>query len=167
MNSFIRASDALSRLCGAIAMIMLGASVAVVSHMVFVRYVLGHSTIWQTEFVIYAVIASTFIGAPYVLLHKGHVGVDLLPNMLGGAPGRMLRLVATVIAFGFCAVIAYSSGHFWWEAFSKGWKTETVWAIPLWIPLLPLPVGMAMVCVQYLAESLKPSDNRHQEGYGA
>ena len=32
--------------------------------MVFVRYVLDGSTVWQTEFVIYAIVAATFLGAP-------------------------------------------------------------------------------------------------------
>lgn len=157
MQSFIRASDTISRYCGAASMLLLAAAVVVVSQMVFVRYVLGHSTIWQTEFVIYSIVAATFIGAPYVLLLRGHVGVDLLPNALRRGPARVLKIVASLIALGFCALVAYSSGHFWYEAFSKGWRTETVWAIPLWIPLLPLPVGMAMTCIQYAAELMRPS----------
>ena len=38
--------------------------------MVALRYFLGASTVWQTEFVTFAVAASTFISAPYVLLHR-------------------------------------------------------------------------------------------------
>ncbi|MCB1490260.1 MAG: TRAP transporter small permease [Rhodobiaceae bacterium] len=158
MSAFVRASDALSRLFGAISMLLLAASVIVVSQMVFVRYALGHSTTWQTEFVIYAVIASTFFGAPYVLMLRGHVGVDLLPHALSPRHAKTLRLAASAVALAFCALVAYASGHFWYEAFSKGWRTDTVWAIPLWIPVLPLPAGMAMVCVQYVAEMLKPHE---------
>ena len=51
--------------------------------MVVMRYFLNASTVWQTEFVIYSLVASTFIGSPYVLLIKGHVNVDLLPIYLG------------------------------------------------------------------------------------
>ena len=167
MQSFIRASDTVSRYCGAASMLLLAAAVLVVSQMVFVRYVLGHSTVWQTEFVIYATIAATFIGAPYVLLLRGHVGVDLLPNMLRGAPARALKIIAAVISLGFCALVAYSAGHFWYEAFSRGWRTETVWAIPLWIPLLPLPAGMIMTCIQYIAELMKADGQHAPAGGGA
>ncbi len=41
--------------------------------MVFVRAVLGQSSIWQTEFVTFSLVAATFIGAPYILLTRGHV----------------------------------------------------------------------------------------------
>ena len=72
-----------------------------------------------------------------------------------------------VVSLGFCALIAYSAGHFWYEAFSRGWRTETVWAIPLWIPLLPLPAGMIMTCIQYVAELMKPDVHSAAAGGGA
>lgn len=146
-------------------MALLAAAVIVVSEMVFVRYMLGHSTIWQTEFVVYSIIASTFIGAPYVLLLRGHVGVDLLPNALARRPARLLNIVASLIALGFCALVAWTSGHFWYEAFSRGWTTETVWKIPLWIPLLPLPLGMIMTCLQYVVQMVKPIEPTQSEAY--
>ena len=156
MLAFVRVVDGLSRACGALAMALLASAVLVVSQMVFMRYVLNASTAWQTEYVIYAIIACTFIGAPYVLLHKGHVGVDLLPAAFPGTTARVLGAIAAIVGIGFCALLTYASFHLFWEAFTKGWKTDTVWAIPLWIPYLPLPVGMALVCLQYVAETMKP-----------
>ena len=165
MQAYVRFADALSRLCGVIAMLLLASAVLVVSQMVFMRYVLGASTIWQTEFVTYAIIAATFIGAPYVLLHRGHVGVDLLPEAYPGRPAQVLKGIAALVGIGFCALVAYASGHLWWEAFANGWRTDTVWAIPLWIPYLPLPLGMALVCLQYVAELVKPGGVFPPGGY--
>jgi TRAP-type C4-dicarboxylate transport system permease small subunit len=136
-------------------MLLIAASTLVVSHMVFMRYFLGASTIWQTEFVVYAMIASTFIGAPYVLLLKGHVSVDLLPTLLGGNGKRLLDVLAAVLSLAFCALLGWSGWHYFYEAASKGWTTDTVWALPLWIPLLPLPLGVGMLCLQYIAEIYK------------
>ena len=51
--------------------------------MVFIRYVLNENTIWQTDFVTFSLVAATFIGAPYLLLTRGHVNVDVLPLYLG------------------------------------------------------------------------------------
>jgi TRAP-type C4-dicarboxylate transport system permease small subunit len=155
MKLLVRVSDGLSRLFGVVSMLLLAAATAVVTQMVFMRYVLRESTVWQTEFVIYALVGATFFGAPYVLLHKGHVGVDLLPEMLGGAAAKGLRLVAGIVSIAFCAAVAWSSWTYFYEAASKGWTTETVSAIPLWIPLLPLPLGMGMLCLQGVAELVK------------
>ena len=63
----------------------------IVCQMVFIRYVLNQNTIWQTDFVTYSLIAATFIGAPYVLLTKGHVNVDVLPIYVGRTCALLAR----------------------------------------------------------------------------
>lgn len=155
MKRFVSIVETVSRLCGLSSMLLIAASTLVVSQMVFIRYFLGASTVWQTEFVVYAMIASTFIGAPYVLLLKGHVSVDLLPALLGGNGKRMLDVLAAGLSLLFCALLAYSGWNYFYEAASRGWTTDTVWALPLWIPLLPLPLGVAILCLQYIAEIYK------------
>ena len=155
---FVQTIDHVSRVCGIIAMILLAAAVLVVCEMIFMRYVLRASTIWQTEFVIYSLMAATFIGSPYVLLHRGHVGVDLIPNMASPGWRFCLNLVGGIISILFCALLAYSSWEHFHEAWAGGWRTDTVWALPLWIPLLPLPVGAALLCLQYIAELMKEAD---------
>jgi TRAP-type C4-dicarboxylate transport system permease small subunit len=57
-------------------------SVAITCQMIFIRFVLNGSTVWQTEAVIYLMIAATLIGLPYVQRLRGHVNVDLLPLAL-------------------------------------------------------------------------------------
>lgn len=155
MNAFVRIVDAMSRLMGAVAMVLLAAAVIVVCEMILIRYVFKASTIWQTEFVIYSLMASTFLGSPYVLLNRGHVGVDFLPTMIGGRGRLVLELIGGLASLAFCAVLAYSGWLYFHEAWAGGWRTETVWALPLWIPLLPLPLGIGLLCLQYVAELIK------------
>ena len=155
MRISIRIIEALSRLGGLFAMLLLAAAVVIVCQMIFVRYILAASTVWQTEFVVYSLMAATFIGSPYVLLHKGHVGVDLIPQASGPRLKYWLELVASVLSLAFCGLLAWSSWLYFHEAWASGWTTQTVWALPLWIPLLPLPVGFGLLCLQYLAEMAK------------
>jgi TRAP-type C4-dicarboxylate transport system permease small subunit len=56
--------------------------------MIFVRFVLNQSTVWQTEAVVYLMIAATMIGLPYVQRLRGHVNVDLCPWHAAHAPLR-------------------------------------------------------------------------------
>ena len=152
---YIRVVSAVSRVGGILAMVLLACGVVVTCQMIFVRYFLGGSTIWQTEFVIYAIVAATFIGSPSVLIDRGHVGVDVLPNLLHGRRRFLLELLGAIASLLFCVLLAWSSWIFFHDALTKGWRTPTVWALPLWIPLLPLPVGMALTALQYVAEMLK------------
>ena len=157
MDKFIRIVDRISQLMGVIAMLLLAAAVLVVCQMIFMRYVLVASTVWQTEFVIYAIMASTLLGSSYVLLHRGHVGVDLLPSMAGRRGRFILEAAGGLISLAFCAVLAYSGWIYFHEAWEGGWRTDTVWALPLWIPLLPLPLGIGLLCLQYIVELIKLS----------
>ena len=144
-----------SRLAGILSAGLLLSAVLVVCQMIFMRYVLRASTIWQTEYVIYAVVAATFLGSAEVLARRGHVGVDLLPERLGERGGRTLRLLGGIVTLAFLAVLGWSSLIYLEEAIAGGWRTETVWALPLWIPLLPMSVGLVLLALQEIAELLR------------
>lgn len=154
VDSLIRGVEALSRACGMAAAACLGAACLVVCHMVLVRYAFGAATIWQTEFVTFAVVAATLIGSPYVLLTRGHVTVDLLPHYLSEKPRRWLALGASVCAWVACAVLAWTGWTYFHEAWTFGWTTESVWGPPLWIPLLALPLGLGILTLQYTVDIL-------------
>lgn len=152
MKFFINVVGGLSKVCGVAAAALVGAAILVVCQMVVMRYFLGASTVWQTEFVIYALVASTFIGSPYVLLIRGHVNVDLLPIYLGRRGRYALALVASAMGLVFCAALAWTGYELFHEALVGGWTTDTVWQLPLWIPYLSMPVGIGLLALQYVAD---------------
>lgn len=154
LDVFINFVRRLSQASGLVAAGLLAAAGVVVCQMVVMRYFLGASTVWQNDFVTYAIVASTFIGAPYVLLHKGHVNVDLVPLYVSHRTRFVLALLGSVFSLIFCLLVAWYGWLYFHEALAGGWRTETVWALPLWIPLLPLPVGMGLLAIQYVADIL-------------
>ena len=152
MATIARIVDWASRICGVAASILLLAACVVISESVFVRYVLESSTIWQTEFVKYAVVASTLLGCPYVLSTRGHVSVDLISGHLAPRSAAWFKLVAAVIGCTFCIALAWSGWEYFHEAWRFGWVTESVWAPRLWIILLPLPLGVVLTTLQYVID---------------
>ncbi len=154
MTKIVAIINFFSRIFGILSAALVGSAILVVCQMVVMRYVLNASTAWQTEYVTYAIVAATFLGSPYVLLVKGHVNVDLLPHYLTGGAQKLLAIVASLLALVFCAVLAWQSYHFFYEALDGGWVTESVWELPLWIPYLPMLLGLALLCLQYVAEIL-------------
>jgi TRAP-type C4-dicarboxylate transport system permease small subunit len=155
MKYFVQSVTAASRLCWLAAMVLLGGAVLVVTQMVFIRYVLNGSTIWQTEFVTYALISSTFLACPYALPLRGHVNVDLLGKALPGRGGWYLDVLARGLSLAFCGLLGWSSWLHFHKAWVNDWTTQSVWALPLWIPLLPMPVGIGLLGLQYIAEFFK------------
>ncbi len=154
MGLFIGAVRRLSQFCGIVSVLLLMAAIVVVCHLVLVRYLLGGSAIWQHEFVTYSLIAATFIGSPYVLLTRGHVNVDLLPLYLGPRARLAVALLAALTALAFCLALTFTGILFCEEAWRENWRGDTVWAPPLWIPYLTLPLGMGLLTLQYLADIL-------------
>lgn len=155
MTAYIRWVSALSRLAAVVALLLLASAILVVTQMVVIRYFLNASTVWQTEFVIYALVAMTFLASPYVLLEKGHVNVDLLQNAAKGVFKKTVQSLAGAVGLVFSALLAWSGWTYFEEAWSYDWTTDTVWALPLWIPLAPLPIGIGLMCLQYIAELAK------------
>lgn len=154
MSVFVESVKRLSTLCGVIAVILLLGAVLAVCHLVVVRYALNESAIWQHEFVTYSLIASTFLGSPYVLLRKGHVNVDLLPHYLGKQGRFLLAIIAAAMSLVFCGIITWTSVFWWHDAYANDWVGETVWAPRLWIPWAAMPIGMGLLCLQYVADIL-------------
>jgi TRAP-type C4-dicarboxylate transport system permease small subunit len=155
MDRYVRGITLLSQICGVFAAALIAASVIIVCQMVFVRYVLNETTIWQTDFVTFSIVAATFIGSPYLLLNRGHVNVDVLPLYLGRKGRYRLAMASMLMALAFCVTMTVLSTQFWHEAWSNNWRSETMWRVRLWIPYSVMPIGMGLLSLQYIVEIIK------------
>ena len=152
MDTFIRAVNFLSRLAGVAAAFLIGFAVLVICDMVIERYILGLTTVWQIDVVTYCIVAATFIGSPYVLMTRGHVNVEILPLYLGQRARYWLALGTILLSLAFVAVLLVLCTQYWYQAYSEGWKSDTVWRARLWIPYLSMPVGLSLLLLQYVSE---------------
>jgi len=152
LDAFVRGIRRVSQLCGAVAAALIAVGVLVVCEMVFVRYVLNHNTIWQTDFVTWSLVAATFIGSPYLLLTRGHVNVDVLPQYLSGRKRWWLALFSILMSLAFCGVVTVLAAEFWLQAWEGRWVSESMWRARLWIPYAAMPIGLGILTLQYIAD---------------
>jgi len=151
-DRFARGVRVLSQLCGFVAAGLVALAVVIVCQMVFVRYALNHSTIWQTDFITYCITAATFIGSPYVLLTRGHVNVNVLPLHLSPRRRYVLAVFASIVSAAFCAVMTVTTFLFWKEAWDNRWVSDTMWRARLWIPYSSMPIGLGLLTLQYVVD---------------
>jgi TRAP-type C4-dicarboxylate transport system permease small subunit len=142
----------ISTVSGWIAAAMIVASVFITCQMIFVRFVLNGSTVWQTEAVIYLMVGSTLIGLPYVQRMRGHVNVDLVPLALAPKPRFGLAVVTLGLSIAIVATLLWYGYEFWHFAWERNWKSETVWAVRLWIPYSAIPIGFGLLLLQLVAD---------------
>lgn len=152
-NPVLRAIGLLSRVSGIAAALLIVASVAVTCQMIFVRFVLNESTIWQTEGVTYMMIGATMLGLPYVQYLRGHVNVDLLPLMLPPLARKGLAILVLGLTLAVVGVMLWHGYHFWFEAWDWGETSNTPWNPKLWVPYLALPLGFGLYALQLTADA--------------
>jgi TRAP-type C4-dicarboxylate transport system permease small subunit len=42
--------------------------------------------------------------------------------------------------------------EYWHFAYERGWKSDTVWGVRLWIPYSAIPVGLGLLLLQLIAD---------------
>ncbi len=151
-NPFLRFVAALSTLAGWMSAGMIVAAVGLTCQMIFVRFVLNGSTVWQTECVIYLMVAATLIGLPYVQRLRGHVNVDPIPLALPSGLRFALCMLTLSLSILIVGVMLYYGYEYWHFAWERGWRSDTVWGVRLWIPYLAIPIGFGLLLLQLVAD---------------
>ncbi|GGB12055.1 TRAP transporter small permease protein [Brucella endophytica] len=154
LKAYVQAVGNVSRGLAIVATLLIITAMLVVCQMVMTRYVFRSPTIWQTDFVVFSATAAMFLGAPYVLLKGGHIGVDAVEMMVGARTRSVLRVVGSVLGLLFCIIMLAATWIQFHDAWAGNWKHSSVWGPPLWVPLAALPVSFAMLCLQYVAQIL-------------
>ena len=145
----------MSKALGVVAVALVCAAILLIIQVIVYRYGLQRSTVWQTEVIIFFIVAATFIGSPHVLQKHGHINVDLVATLLGERGKWRLELLGGVLSLLFCLAMLYYSTLWCFDAFERGRRTPTIASIPLWIPYISLPIGMAGLSLQYVANLLE------------
>lgn len=151
-NLFLRAVGWLSSLCGIIAAFLIVGAICLTCQMLYVRFWLGESTIWQTETVTFMMVGATLIGLPYVQRLRGHVNVDLIPLLLPLGVRKLLAIVvilASLVVIGLMVWHGYEMFHI---AYERNWRSDSVWGPKLWPIYLTVPVGLALLMLQLVAD---------------
>jgi TRAP-type C4-dicarboxylate transport system permease small subunit len=126
-------------------------SAFILTYEVIVRYVLSVPTIWEIESSVYLTIMATYLGAAYGLKDGAHINIDMLTRLLPKGITEKLSLITSMLSLVFCLLLAWKGWVMWWEATAKGWRSESLWGPPLTIPYFFLPLGMTLLCLQYVS----------------
>ncbi|WP_339779336.1 TRAP transporter small permease [uncultured Thalassospira sp.] len=152
VGAFIHGVHLLSKICGAASAGMFTIAMLIICQLVFMRYVLNASTVWQTEAVIFLMIGATLIGLPYVQMIRGHVNVDLLPMYLKRSNRKILAVVILLLGLAISGLFGFYGIELVIDAHSGGWRSETVWGVALWKPYSALPIGFCLLFLQFAAD---------------
>jgi TRAP-type C4-dicarboxylate transport system permease small subunit len=146
---WVRTINKLTEVSGFLSAMLILISSLIVVQQVTVR-LFGKSTIWQTEMTIYLLMFTTFVGSAYTLKHDGHVGVDVITQLLSKKAQHIVKIITSLLSISVVVIVAWKAWGLWYEATSHGWVSETIWGPPLSIPYFLLPLGMTLTGLQFL-----------------
>jgi TRAP-type C4-dicarboxylate transport system permease small subunit len=147
---WVRSINMISEVSGYISGMTIFLATLVILHQVIVRYFIGESTIWQTEFSIYLLLFASFVGAAYGLKHDAHVGVDVIVERMPQRAKSILRIVTSIFSLLLTIIVAWKAWEMWAHATSLGWHSSSIWGPPLTYPYFILPLGMSLVSLQFI-----------------
>lgn len=121
------------------------------------------STAWQTETVVYMILGATMLGMGYVQQLKGHVNVDLVAVLLPPKARKGLLLLAAVASIVVVAIMAFYGWEMAYIAWDRNWTSDTVNAVPLYIPYSVMPIGFGLFCLQLIADLIETLNTRAED----
>jgi TRAP-type mannitol/chloroaromatic compound transport system permease small subunit len=102
LSLFVRAIDDTNEWVGRIVAVGILLMTGIVSYEVVMRYGFRAPTIWATELITFIFAGYIFLGAGYTLLHRDHVGMDILYNRLPARAQAALDVLTAVFALLYC-----------------------------------------------------------------
>ncbi len=154
-SAIVQVAEALCALC----ILVLG---AIVMYEVVSRYVFDAPTIWVQEIAVYLLIAVTFLGlAP--TQHAGeHIRIDVVSKRFSAAARRRLEIVTLLSIAALAAVAAWGGWQMVEQSLRFGRRSPTLLAVPVWIPQLLLPFGMALLALGALVARMEAPAQQRQ-----
>ena len=138
--------------CAGLAALAILVSSLSITYGVFMRNVFLRSTTWELEGAVYAVILATFYAAAYTHASGGQVAIEILHQALPPRWRRLQRLLLDLLAALFFGFVAWSAWGEAFNAFTEGWRSDTMWGPPLWPVYSALPLGCGLLTVLLLID---------------
>jgi len=141
---------AISTATGIFSAFLMGMMAFIVVYEVVMRYVFRHPTGWTIEFVPFMLLWGGFVGAALTLKQDRHIRVDLLIRYLSPKSQIIMNVVTGTIGIVFCSVLFVEGLKMVIQTKELGTRTSGTFELPIFIPQLCVPIGAALLLLQFL-----------------
>ncbi|WP_011583023.1 MULTISPECIES: TRAP transporter small permease [Chelativorans] len=118
---------------------------------IVLRWTLGVSSNQVVEFVGYGLATMTFLGAAQTVRDGGMLRINLLLYFLPEGVRKAFDLLCIAIGIFAISFVGYYYCVDMYSSYVRGYETEGVIALPLWVP----PLGLVLGSVLFLVEMVR------------
>jgi TRAP-type C4-dicarboxylate transport system permease small subunit len=156
VNRLVRSVDTVLKRLLVVLMLML---VGAVLWQVASRYLMRSPSSWTEEIARFLLIWISLLGAVYAFRNGAHLGLDLLPQKLGGTAGNRLRRLTLALVAGFSAVVLVVGGAgLVWLTWDLA-QYSAVLGLPMSLVYLVVPTSGLLICL-YAAAAWREPEKR-------
>jgi TRAP-type C4-dicarboxylate transport system permease small subunit len=151
-----RAYAALIEALGLLAGILVGIGTLLIALDVALRNLFVIGIPWLIEAVEYGMYAVTFLAAPWVLRHAGHVRVDVLLASMPARFARVLDRVADLLGLATSSVLLWYGIKVTLASMAAGSLVIKSLVFPEWWMLAVMPAASLLLVVEWARRLLRP-----------
>lgn len=155
ISLYIQAVTAVNRALFRGAAALLAVIVPVMLYEVISRYFFNAPTVWGMELATLLFGPYFLLGGPYLLHLGGHVGLDLVHRSLPPLWRRCADVFGHVVIIAFCVILLYFAWPLAYQAWGFRETSFSAWNPPVWPVKFAIPVAVALLAAQSLAELLR------------
>ena len=148
------AQNAANRVMSVFGMVALLVASLVLTYSVFSRYLFKAGTDWQDEIAVFCIVGAVFLAGAWVQAQRGHIGFEAIASVLPARVNRIRIVLVDLMTLAFCAFFAWKSWTLFHEAWVDKMTTSSTFAPPLIIPYGLMALGMSLLVVQVLLQSI-------------
>ena len=126
----------------------------VLTYSVFSRYFFHFSTDWQDELSVFLIVGAVFMSGAAIQAQRGHVAIEAIVGLLPAGTNRVRQIMVDFASLLFCAFFAWKSWTLLEEAITENYHSGSTWGPPLWIPYSLMSVGMTLLSLQLLLQTI-------------
>ena len=115
---------------------------------IIMRGVWDSPTNWVFEYSLYMVAAGAYLSIAFVLREHGHINVDILTSRLSSGTNILVKFVTLIWSSAISIALAYSATQLLQRSIAVKAVSNTTLETPLWIPQLPLVIGLILLSIQ-------------------
>lgn len=142
--------DRILNLFGVLAGMVIVAIMLAVSIKVVFRYFLLARLMGVDEIAESALLYISFLGAAWLLRREGHVSIDILFIRLKKRTQAILTVITSIIAALMSMILVYSGTMATIDTWQRSVVTPTILEIPKTAILCIIPLGSALLVIQFL-----------------
>ncbi|MRX51953.1 TRAP transporter small permease subunit [Paracoccus sp. S-4012] len=105
---------------------------------------------WLNEVTEYLLTLSTFLGAPWVLRHGGHVNIDILLRLMSPAVARVVVRVSYVLGAVICGICAWLAITVLLDSRASGAAVFKNLVFPEWWLMLPMVWCFTLSTIEFV-----------------